>query len=73
MGQAGRGIFQCHGPCQPDAFLGAYVRCHTYPADGGALGDIVHDQDCTQPDRGFVHMDDFQRAQFVGELKGINH
>ena len=63
--QVGGGILEGHGPCQAEAFLGAHIRRHAHPADGGPPGDIVHHQGAAQPDRGLVYFDYLEGAELV--------
>ena len=71
VGEPGCSVFIGHRARQAHAFFGADVGCHAHAADRRALGDVVDHEHGLEVHRRLVDMNDFQRAEFIGEFKDI--
>ena len=66
--QTGTRILEGHGTREPEDLFRRHVGRHAYAAQGRTAGDVVDDDDASQPDRGLVDMDDFVRTKLVAEV-----
>ena len=73
VGQVGSGIFQGHGPRQPETLLGTHIRRHPDPADGRPPGHIVHHKHCLQINRRFINVNDFKWPELISKSEHIFH